>query len=173
MSHSDDGIPQDETLQVVRPASVVAGLPMREMPGGGRLHMGGVPAHLRTGSHTGQKGLGRLGNRSGPRDAQQFRAKLQRLADSKQVAMALRTILQDPQHESFMRAVEFVTERAYGRVPQKVEGEHVHRHAVVMLPPMDATTPPLPFTATPPVAIVPAPPSSTPLDPPGVADNER
>jgi hypothetical protein len=129
--------PQLPDLVRVRPR-VPPQLPPVDVPGqnGGRLYRGGVPRELRSGTH------------KNPRPTQLFNAKMRRLADSPALARSLRTILCDPDHEQFGRIAELVIERGYGRVPQKVEAEHNHRHAVVLLPPMDAP---------PPVLVVPPP----------------
>lgn len=121
------GLGTDETR--VRPPLDPRLPPMATTASGGSIYRGGLPAELRPAATR------KLGTKV--RDGRLFAGKMRKLADQPAVTRALRSILCDPDHDQFMRALEFVTERGYGRVPQRVEGEHVHRHAVVVLPALD------------------------------------
>ncbi len=58
------------------------------------------------------------------------------LADAVIDGAAIKRILEDPNHPQFMRAVEFVSERGYGKVPQETKLE-VKAPPVIQLPPKD------------------------------------
>lgn len=74
------------------------------------------------------------------RPPDEFKAMLAQLASRDETMAAVRRILEDPGHPQFIRALEYATERGYGKVAQQheVKGEMEHRHAVVLLPPVDA-----------------------------------
>lgn len=79
-------------------------------------------------------------NKGGPgRPPDEFKAMLAALASRDETMAAVRRILDDPSHPQFIRALEYATERGYGKVAQahEVKGEVEHRHAVVLLPPVE------------------------------------
>lgn len=55
------------------------------------------------------------------RPPDEFKAMLAELASREATLDAVRRILEDPSHPQFLRAMEFATERGYGKVAQAVE----------------------------------------------------
>lgn len=75
-----------------------------------------VPAH----------GRGRLnvgGNHGGGRPKDEWKAMLREMASSDQTLAGIRSILQDPTHPQYLKALEFAAERGYGKEAQTVEGD--------------------------------------------------
>lgn len=59
---------------------------------------------------------------TGGRPRDEFRALLRELASRPETVAGLDAILSDPGHPQYLRALEFVTERGYGKEPQAIEG---------------------------------------------------
>lgn len=60
---------------------------------------------------------------TGGRPRDDFRALLRELASRPETVAGLDAILQDPAHPQYLRALEFVCERGYGKEAQTIEGD--------------------------------------------------
>jgi hypothetical protein len=92
-----------------------------------------VPKHgkglIRRGSQPGNTpGTGR------PPDA--FKALCRELASRAETIEAVSGILQNPDHPAYLGALKWATENGYGKPHQTVSSENLHRHAVIVLPPL-------------------------------------
>lgn len=73
-------------------------------------------------------------NKGGPgRPPDEFKAALAKLADDAVRAGHVATILTNPDHPQFLRALEWATDRGYGKVETKVDAT-VRLAGVVVLP---------------------------------------
>lgn len=59
---------------------------------------------------------------TGGRPRDEFKALLRELASRPETVAGLDAILSDPAHPQYLRALEFVTERGYGKEAQAIEG---------------------------------------------------
>lgn len=63
------------------------------------------------------------GHGKGGRPKDEWKAALRELASADEVLDAVRAILQDHSHPQFLRALEYASERGYGKEAQGVEGD--------------------------------------------------
>lgn len=61
--------------------------------------------------------------RNGGRPKDEWKAALRALASADEVLDAVAAILSDPSHPQFLRALEYASERGYGKEAQGVEGD--------------------------------------------------
>jgi ABC-type phosphate transport system auxiliary subunit len=66
---------------------------------------------------------GNPGNKGGGRTRDEFKAKMRELAGSDEAVHGLQSILRDPTHPQYLKALEFAAERGYGKEAQTVEGD--------------------------------------------------
>jgi hypothetical protein len=77
---------------------------------------------------------GKPGNRGGGRTPDEFKARLAELVSRGDVIREVELILTDRNHPQFMRALEWATERAHGKLPNRIEGEVKAVTGVILLP---------------------------------------
>jgi hypothetical protein len=77
---------------------------------------------------------GRKGNRGGGRTPDEFKARLAELVGSDDVVREIERILTDRNHPHFMRALEWATDRAHGKLPNRIEGDVRAVTGVILLP---------------------------------------
>ena len=75
-----------------------------------------TPAHGR-----GQLRIGGSNGGAGGRPPDEFKARMRELASLAEQQGYVEAVLKDPTHPHWMRALEYVTERGYGKAPQTVE----------------------------------------------------
>lgn len=63
------------------------------------------------------------GTGAGGRPKDEWKAMLREMASSDQTLAGVRSILQDPTHPQYLKALEFAAERGYGKEAQTVEGD--------------------------------------------------
>lgn len=100
------------------PQSPKPGELIKPKHGRGLLRHGSLP-----GTHRGGSG----------RPPEEFKAALAAIADNAVKKGYVEQILTDPEHQHFMRALEWATERGYGKVETKIDAK-VSLAGVVVLP---------------------------------------